>query len=346
MIVDVVVLNYNSGFIIERCMASLFKFDNVNIIVVDNGSSDISIKLLEELAKRDIITLIKNEKNLGCPEGLNKAIPYLKNKYVAFLNEDVFPLKGWLDEPIILLEWNDKIGAIGFSLYNEQGELETGGNFIDILTGTAGGMKLDNKEWFYTTYTGLGNLIMRTELFKLIGEFNNKYFLYWDDAEYCIRINKAGYHVVSVPSSKAIHLRGWSVNRNVNDLLRYYYPFRNSILTLLIHGNRREIITYLPLNYLYKIIVMTANTIHKLKRRNKLKGLHSGLMELCSFICYSFYSTIWIFINIKWILKCRKEVYNKDSISYESICKMHRKTYSGSRIIVKQFHKLFEGLHE
>lgn len=342
MIVDVVVLNFNSGVIIERCMASLFKFDNVNIIVVDNGSTDISIDILEGLAKRDVITLIKNKKNLGCPEGLNKSIPYLKNKYVAFLNEDVFPLKGWLDEPIKLLNTHDNIGAIGFSLYNEQGELETGGNFIDILTGTAGGMKLKEKNWFYTTYTGLGNLIMRRELFNIIGDFNDKYFLYWDDAEYCVRINKAGYHVVSVPSSKAIHLRGWSVDRNLSKLKRFYYPFRNSILTLLIHGNRKEIIKYLPLNYLYKIIVMTANIIHKLKRRNKLKGIYSGLIEVLTLLIYSIHTTLWILTNIMWIIKCRKEVYNNEYISYKLICDMHKKTYSGSRIIVRKFHSLFD----
>ena len=181
MKVDVVVLNFNSGNLIDRCIENLLRFENINIIVVDNGSTDESFYILHHYAMHDRITLIKNSSNLGCPEGLNCAIPYLKNKYVAFLNEDVFPEDGWLKEPIELFEKNDTIGAMGFTLYNEDGVLETGGNFIDILTGTAGGMKLNRTKWFYTSYTGLGNLIMRTRLFKKIGVFNGKYFLYWDD---------------------------------------------------------------------------------------------------------------------------------------------------------------------
>lgn len=334
--VDVVVLNFNSGKVIDRCIENLLRFENINIIVVDNGSTDESIYILNHYAMHDKITLIKNDYNLGCPEGLNCAIPYLKNKYVSFLNEDVFPKDGWLKEPIELFEKNDTIGAIGFTLYNEDGKLETGGNFIDILTGTAGGMKLDRDKWFYTTYTGLGNLIMRTELFKKIGEFNSKYFLYWDDAEYCIRIYKAGYNIVSVPSSKAIHLIGWSTNRNLSKLRKEYYPFRNSILTLLIHGNKKEIIKFLPLNYLYKIVITISNIINRCRKRENVNALY----ELIKFPLYFIHSMVWFILNIRWIIKCRKDI-KYQYITYTLISKLDKKNYENDRWIRRKFYEIF-----
>ena len=84
--VDAIVLNWNGNHIIKHCIDSLLKQDyaKVNIIVVDNGSEDDSVKLVGENYPE--ITIVKLDKNYGCPGGRNRGIPHCKGKYIFYLD--------------------------------------------------------------------------------------------------------------------------------------------------------------------------------------------------------------------------------------------------------------------
>lgn len=116
--VDVVILNCNSGRTLQETVSSLLEntgYSNYRIIVVDNGSVDNSTSSIEDYEN---ILLIENNKNLGCPGGLNQAIPHLHGKYAVFLNDDiVFRSPSWLVAMVSEMEKDERIGATGFKLY-------------------------------------------------------------------------------------------------------------------------------------------------------------------------------------------------------------------------------------
>lgn len=288
--VDVVILNYNSGNVLEKCINNLKNTNYpINIIVVDNGSKD---KSTDFLKNHSDITLIKNHKNIGCPAGLNKAYPHLKGDYIAYLNEDIFPESYWLDRIIPLFEMDKQLGAVGMKLIGSDGSIKVDGSFIDPLTCEAGIVNAQFSEPTYVPYTGLGNIVIRKVIFKKVGLFEEMFFLYWEDVEFCIRLWRAGYTVKFVPSVKAIHLEGWAI-RNTPKVKIKCYNIRNGILTTFAYLNFDEIKIYLPSITLLKIILIGC----LIKNRDKV-----------NFTAH-FLAIIGVVRRLNWII--RKRIENK-----------------------------------
>ncbi|GEM_PF-5095718 len=298
--VDVVVLNCNSGPLLKKSIANLEKTEHpVRLIVVDNGSVDGSTDFLKD---REDILHIRNEKNLGCPEGLNRALPYLKSDYVAFLNEDIFPKPNWLNHIIPLFQ-DPQVGAVGMKLLKPDGSIEANGSYIYPPLCIASGTQIDVDQPVPVPYTGLGNIVIRRSVFKKVGGFLGKYFLYWDDAEFCIRLWKAGYKVLHQPKAEAIHLHQWSSKRNLPKFLIHHYSIRNGIFTLLLHGTPKEIKTYLPKTLIFRFIE-TAYSI-------AIKEKNISTSNLLTFLS--------IIKNSKWVIKERRQNQNYHKLTLTQI---------------------------
>jgi len=252
-LVDIVVLNYNSGNVLKKCFPSVLKTDypNINFIVIDNGSKDGSADFVKKIPN---VIFISNLKNLGCPAGLNKAIPYLKGSYHAFLNEDIELEPNWLKEIIKVMEENKKIGIAGLRLFNYYNRSlnEYGSTYFSKWFSLAGQLSVDcidlsksQKGIIEVPYVGIGMMVTRADLFKKIGGFRGKYFLYWDDVDYCIRTWLLGYKTVIVKNAKGYHMVMASVKRNVSKLKVMYYARRNSLAFFLIFYSLKEMKKYL-----------------------------------------------------------------------------------------------------
>lgn len=95
-LISIVILNYNAGELLLNCVDSVFKsnYKNMEIIVVDNASSDKSHVICKE--KFDKIHLIENETNLGYCEGNNVGIRNATGEFVTILNPDTIVESNWL----------------------------------------------------------------------------------------------------------------------------------------------------------------------------------------------------------------------------------------------------------
>lgn len=110
---SIILLTYNQLDVSKKCFESLEKYtkkDQVEIIVVDNGSTDGTREYLE--SKHSFITIL-NDKNMGFAGGCNQGIEVATGDNLLFLNNDTIVTENWLNAMINLLYSNDRIGMVG-----------------------------------------------------------------------------------------------------------------------------------------------------------------------------------------------------------------------------------------
>ncbi|MCX7727371.1 MAG: glycosyltransferase, partial [Chitinispirillaceae bacterium] len=110
-LVSIVIVNWNGKGIIEECLESLYnlKHPTVEIVVVDNSSTDSSLPWLRSQSN---IKLIENKKNEGFAKGSNIGFSYTHGKYVISLNSDMVVESSWLEEVVDCFEYDKSIGII------------------------------------------------------------------------------------------------------------------------------------------------------------------------------------------------------------------------------------------
>jgi len=206
----IVVLNYNGGTFIKKCLASIFKNDypNFEVVVVDNNSSDGSF----EVAKSNFskANFIKNEENLGFAIGNNVGIRFSLERmadYVCLLNNDAEIENDFIGKLVQAMEKDPKIGIVGPVIFN-------GGNKqvwfsegkIDWLRMKAiHSAKFQTKETYETQFITGCAMMIRSEIFNEIGLLDEDFFLYWEDVDFCYRAKRAGFKNVVVTSAWAYH---------------------------------------------------------------------------------------------------------------------------------------------
>jgi GT2 family glycosyltransferase len=209
----VIILNFNNQKDIIPCLKSLIKFyPKINIIIVDNASTDNSLQSIISL-KYERLKIIKNQKNLGFARAVNKGIKLaLKQgaEAILLLNPDTIVKPFFLEPllsnpaeivgPIISFKRKEKLvydlgGKVNFWLgrtyHLETDHLETKKlkagkkNKIDYVSGCA--------------------MLIKRPVFEKIGLLNERFFLYFEDVDFCLRAKKAGFNVALEPKSMIFH---------------------------------------------------------------------------------------------------------------------------------------------
>jgi GT2 family glycosyltransferase len=222
--VVMIVLNYNSlKKLGERVLyfirsIAYTNYSNFEMIVVDNGSIDGSDKLIEdELGRIGRGRVVKVEKNLGFTRGNNLGFELgcRSAKYVAFLNNDIEVEPDWLDKIIDVLGADESIAAAQPAILQLSNR-----NRVDSL----GGM-IDRFGWTYDLFSNssppnnlerpfevfwakAAAIVVRSDVFRKVGGFDEDYFIYYDEVDLCWRIRLLGYKVVTVPTARIYHLGG------------------------------------------------------------------------------------------------------------------------------------------
>jgi GT2 family glycosyltransferase len=218
-LVTVNILSYNRKEELRNTLTKVFEQDykNIEVIVVDNASSDGSPEMVEK--EFPSVILIKLDKNIGIA-GWNKGFEIAKGEYVLVLDDDSYPEKTALSAAlnnIIIINYN--VGIVAFNIYNVQ--------------------KTKFETSFYQSgevlsFVGCGALI-RTSLFKEVGYFSDLFFIYLHEEDFCIRVIDKGYKVIFYPESIVYHLNSLK-NRKFNqkkiDHRKYYYGLKNIIIFL------------------------------------------------------------------------------------------------------------------
>lgn len=252
--VSVVILNYNGSEFIDNCLKSVkqLKKDNFELetIVIDNKSKDSSDLLIEK--KHPDVKLIRNAFNLGFAEGNNVGIRYALTSgtdYVMLLNPDTFVDKSLIINLVNFAQKDRSIGIISPKIYFASGfefhkdrykESEKGkviwyaGGIIDwknLLAVHRGVDEVDHGQFDVPVETDFATgccLLVKKNVFQKIGFLDKKYFLYWEDNDFCRRAKKAGFKIYYVPEGFLYHLNAGSSSSGSE--LQDYYISRNRML--------------------------------------------------------------------------------------------------------------------
>lgn len=214
--VSIIILNWNQRKDTAECLESLNKLEykNFSVVIVDNGSSDGSFEYLK--GKFPHITLIRNEDNLGFAEGCNVGIRHALSTgtdYILLLNNDTFAEKDVLDVLVRTAEADKDIGVLGGvnCSYDEPSKLIEIGTNLNWWTG------FTRKENLKAIESGSINtpqpiqgvtgsvLLIKKEVIDKIGLLDARFFIYYEDTDWCLRAGRAGYKVLYVPRAKVLH---------------------------------------------------------------------------------------------------------------------------------------------
>jgi GT2 family glycosyltransferase len=232
---SIVILNYNTRDLLRGCLQSLDKLKNelaFEVIVIDNGSTDDSVNLINEKFKW--VNLLRNENNLGFAKGNNRAKDIIKSDYILFLNSDTLIGSGVLARCLTYFKKNN-LGALTCKLLLPDGtsDRDARRSFITPWIGLVHlFLKLDRvfprsklfaKYWYgyipedvtikVDAIQGAFFLTSKIILDK-VGWFDEDYFLDGEDIDLCWKIGKIGYKIIYYPEVSIIHIKGATKGKN------------------------------------------------------------------------------------------------------------------------------------
>lgn len=227
---SVIIVTYNSEDFILECLESLYKNlgqIEAEVIVVDNASTDKTVSLVEEGFPR--VKLIKSETNVGFGRGHNLGLKVSLGNYKLLLNPDVF-LTQDLSSVLSYFQSEPKIGVLGVKLLFPSREIQPhiAGwqyNLAGLLLSHLGVGKQawKSKVPLQVNWVTGAFFLFRQELHQTLADFDDKFFLYFEDQDYCLRAKKAGWQVVYYPLYEALHYHSASSATKKADITKHYF---------------------------------------------------------------------------------------------------------------------------
>lgn len=262
MDISIIIVNYNTKDLLKQCLQSIYanvKKISFEVIVTDNNSHDCSVQmLLNEFPK---VKTIQSPINGGFAYANNLAIKQAKGKYVFLLNSDTIILKDVIDKMFLYMEENDWIGILGPELLNADLSHQTSispfptlfREFVHIykfknilklpilkrfFINFGGRLGLKDVEQYMKNFQQISKpekvqvlvgaaMLIRKKVIEDIGLLDEKYFMYYEEIDYCYQANKANWPCVYYPFGQIIHLIGQS-SKKISEKT-FYERYKSSI---------------------------------------------------------------------------------------------------------------------
>ena len=227
----------------SACISSIFEHygdylqrKEFEIIVVDNGSSDTTVSDLLEKFK-DTISIIKNSTNSGFAKACNKGAKKALGKYLFFLNSDTNVEDRGIIEMVTYLESNNRVGILGAQMQDKNKHFEkSAGNFFTLFQTLLmlfslerlGFVRSAPRKIQQVDWVSGGAMMVKKNLFEKLGGFDEHFFMYLEDMEFCFRAKKQGVKTFFFPDVTIIHVKHASGSRtfaivNIYQGLLYFY---------------------------------------------------------------------------------------------------------------------------
>jgi GT2 family glycosyltransferase len=214
---SIIIPTYNGIALTEACLAALQRTLPsdfwVEIVVVDDGSTDGTWDVVTRLAEQDDrIKPLRNDTNRGFIDASNRGASIAEGEILLFLNNDTEPVAGWLPPLLETFRDHPDVGAVGGKLVYPSGRLQEAGGvvFRDGSGANFGrGDDPDHPLFNYVRdvdYCSGAVLATKRSLFHEIGGFDTRYRpAYYEDTDYCMAVRQHGLRVLYQPDCKVIH---------------------------------------------------------------------------------------------------------------------------------------------
>lgn len=227
---DIVIVNYNAGALLARCVSSVPDIAS-RIIVIDNDSQDDSLTLLEQTMPQDgRLRVTRTGRNHGFSAGCNVGIAASNAEYLLFLNPDCVLQAGALQRLLEVIQENPAVGMVGGLLLNPDGSEQAGGrravptpwrSFVRAF-----GLTRFSPRWpdlFFDFHLHKEPLpyepieveaisgalmLVRRQAMDDVGLWDEAYFLHCEDLDWCMRFRQKQWKILFVPDARVTHDQG------------------------------------------------------------------------------------------------------------------------------------------
>lgn len=303
MTLSIIIPCFNAEKYISRCLDSILasKLVNFEVIVVDDGSTDKSRKVLRNYENSSQVKVFSFKENRGPAQARNFGAAQALGKYLVFLDIDTEIEKGSLKKIIGRFERDKTIGALQTKIMMGRGKnIETAGHFLSPIgfpyeIGVGENEEKWNKEKEILGARGAG-MAVRKDVFKKIGGFDEDYMIYGEETDLCWRTWLAGFKVIYFPKAKVYHF-GKSTLKKETVYRIFYEGAKNNTGNILKNASFGMLLWVLPLHILGWILLSI-----KLILQGKLR------------------QTRWIYQGLGWNLKnLEKNLKKRKQVSFNTI---------------------------
>lgn len=228
--ITVLIVSYNTREILSNCLEALFLNTTdmaMEVFVVDNDSHDQSAAMVSERFPE--VHLIANRQNLGFAAANNQAFTRASGEYIILLNPDAYVGPSSISNAVRFMESHPDCGLCGGKIISPEGRLEPSARRFPsplskllTLSGLSwrfstspilnrhefGGFAHDRPlevDWVPGTFT-----IVRKTMLDAIGPFDERFYIYYEETDLCLRAKKAGWKVFFIPDAEVMHIGGAS----------------------------------------------------------------------------------------------------------------------------------------
>jgi len=267
--ISIIIVSYNTKEVTINCLLSVYQNhpkQPFEVIVVDNNSSDGSCKAIE----RDFpeVILIKNSENAGFAAANNQGIEISNGEYVLLLNPDTIVLPNALNKMLAFIDNNPQAGAVTskkwidegktiqspllhpFTIrqyifrYTFLGKLFPSNTVFKKMWGKDIEALLSQEPLEVDCFPG-SCMMVRRDVIKKAGLLDERFFMFFEDIDWCFRIKKAGYKLFLIPAAEIVHLVSQSPSGNLSKI------YRSSMVYYLKKHYRRPVIWFLNMLLLF-----------------------------------------------------------------------------------------------
>lgn len=244
--ISIIIINYYQKELLTSCVDSIREHITYphEIIIVNNSGEDLTI--LKEKA------IIIPSANLGFSHANNLGVKHSKGEYLLFLNADTLVRNDFIEGLINDLKETD-FGAAGLKMYNTDGTFQLSfweentfknerhnkkaeKKFKERDTEYISNVEAEHSNISEVDWVSGAAMIMRRKIFDEADGFDEDFFLFYEDADICKRLNDAGYKILFYPYSDIMHYKGENVNPDFSGKT-YFFSKQSQLLYYKIHNS-------------------------------------------------------------------------------------------------------------
>lgn len=294
---SIIIVNHNAKNFLRQCLTSLYGLEgslSFEIIVVDNKSLDGSCAMIRQ--DHPQVHLIENRENVGFAKGNNIGIKESQGEYILLLNSDTKVVDNAIEKLVEFLDGHSDVAVVTSRLVypnmTDQGVARMFPTPMNALFGRRSlltrlfpnnkyskrymiSRRNHSEEPFEVDWVSGACLMVRKKVIEDVGLLDERFFMYWEDADLCFRVKQKNWKIYCIPEAIVIHFEGKSSQEQKNSRMiiefnkSVYRYYRKHYIKNLFGPKNLTVVLGLTARTL---ILLTANFCRSIIIRNK-KGV-------------------------------------------------------------------------
>ena len=288
--IDIIIVNYNSTDYLIKCLESVYESLeklSANVFVQDNDSTD-NVDRIRSLFPQ--VVLNKNKYNLGFSKGVNQALNKISAPYIVLFNPDTKVEKGFFESVVHFMEKNSDVGLLGPKIIDPDGSVQgSARSFPNLLTSIFGRKspltklfpnnpitasnilttQSDGKSPMSVDWVSGACMVIRRKALQEVGLLDERFFMYWEDTDWCRRMWEKNWKVIYYPRASIFHFVGVSSNTRPIQSIYHFHISCYRLYEKYIHWPLSILKPFAFLGLAWRFYI--ASFFHMVNRRNVQK---------------------------------------------------------------------------